>query len=285
MKVAGADVRYHVDGGHVEGGSVVLDDATVLLINPWTVHSREALSEGEEGLILCLSLEPSWVGAPAVGMLHADPPCMVTRMEVRADAQTCESRDAFVAALHAHRDAEGLDDPRHQAATGHMDTSLEAPLDALLDLLIGRHVTPVSANGGLKTLPIGCQPVDPRIRRAICLMRHHICKEPGIDAIAVAAGLSRSRFFEQFRDSCGVSPRRYADILMIEEAVRRLTEEDHSIAEISKQLGFSAQSHFTRFFRQKAGVSPSAYRRATQPYRRRHARNFDGVLTSKPPGL
>ena len=30
--------------------------------------------------------------------------------------------------------------------------------------------------------------------------------------------------------------------------------------EIAEELGYSAPAHFTRFFRQRAGVSPSAYR-------------------------
>ena len=35
------------------------------------------------------------------------------------------------------------------------------------------------------------------------------------------------------------------------------------IAEVSAELGFSAQSNFTRFFQHQVGIPPSEYRRAT----------------------
>lgn len=49
--------------------------------------------------------------------------------------------------------------------------------------------------------------------------------------------------------------------LRLEEACRWLRRSDHSMLEISQQLGFTSQSSFSRFFREQMHCSPSGYRR------------------------
>jgi AraC-like DNA-binding protein len=46
----------------------------------------------------------------------------------------------------------------------------------------------------------------------------------------------------------------------MEHAFDALAEGSESLTHIGDELGFSAQSHFTRFFKQHQGVSPSLYR-------------------------
>ena len=75
-------------------------------------------------------------------------------------------------------------------------------------------------------------------------------------------GLSRSRFYDLFQICTGFSPRAYLDLLCVEAAIARLTSGRGKIAELSAELGFSAQSNFTRFFHNQVGVAPSEYRRA-----------------------
>jgi AraC-like DNA-binding protein len=43
-------------------------------------------------------------------------------------------------------------------------------------------------------------------------------------------------------------------------AVKSVVHEAESLNTVSERLGFSAPSHFTRFFRDHAGVSPSEFR-------------------------
>jgi AraC-like DNA-binding protein len=103
---------------------------------------------------------------------------------------------------------------------------------------------------------------DTRIRRAIALLRAHPNKDLNIDQLANQVGLSRSRFYDLFQICTGFSPRAYLDLLCIEAAIARLTSGRGKIAELSAELGFSAQSNFTRFFHNQVGVAPSEYRRA-----------------------
>jgi AraC-like DNA-binding protein len=51
-------------------------------------------------------------------------------------------------------------------------------------------------------------------------------------------------------------------MLCVETAISRLTSGQGKISEVSAELGFSAQSNFTRFFLNQVGVPPSEYRRA-----------------------
>ena len=103
---------------------------------------------------------------------------------------------------------------------------------------------------------------DSRIRRAIALLRARPNNELNMDDLASQVGLSRSRFYDLFQLCTGFSPRAYLDMLCVEAAISRLSSGRGKIAEVSAELGFSAQSNFTRFFLNQVGVPPSEYRRA-----------------------
>ncbi|HZE60123.1 MAG TPA: AraC family transcriptional regulator [Burkholderiales bacterium] len=108
---------------------------------------------------------------------------------------------------------------------------------------------------------------DTRIRRAIALLRARPNKELNMDDLASQVGLSRSRFYDLFQLCTGFSPRAYLDMLCVETAISRLSYGRGKIAEVAAELGFSAQSNFTRFFLNQVGVPPSEYRRAASTQR------------------
>lgn len=103
---------------------------------------------------------------------------------------------------------------------------------------------------------------DDRIRKALALLRARPNKDLNMNDLANQVGLSRSRFYDLFQVSTGRSPRSYLDMLCVESAIARLTSGSAKIAEVSADLGFSAQSNFTRFFQHQVGIPPSEYRRA-----------------------
>jgi AraC family transcriptional regulator len=103
---------------------------------------------------------------------------------------------------------------------------------------------------------------DTRIRRALALLRARPNKEVNMNQLASQVGLSRSRFYDLFHLSTGHSPRAYLDLLCVESAISKLSSGGAKIAQVSAELGFSAQSNFTRFFQQQVGIPPSEYRRA-----------------------
>jgi len=104
--------------------------------------------------------------------------------------------------------------------------------------------------------------VDNRIRKALAYLRAHPNKRVNMTGLANRVGLSRSRFYDLFQHSTGRSPRAYLDTLCIASAIAKLSSGGSRIADVSAELGFSAQSNFTRFFLQRVGVPPSEYRSA-----------------------
>jgi AraC family transcriptional regulator len=73
--------------------------------------------------------------------------------------------------------------------------------------------------------------------------------------------LSRAHFFTLFQRDTRVTPLVYANVLRFEAAVQRLTHSQEPVGDVSHELGFSAPSHFSRFFRAHLGITPSDYRR------------------------
>jgi AraC-like DNA-binding protein len=112
----------------------------------------------------------------------------------------------------------------------------------------------------------GSRFADTRIRKALGLLRARPNKDVNIDELASQVGLSRSRFYDLFQICTGRSPRAYLDMLCVESAIAKLSRGRARIADVSAELGFSAQSNFTRFFLNQVGIPPSEYRRAaTRP--------------------
>jgi AraC-like DNA-binding protein len=60
--------------------------------------------------------------------------------------------------------------------------------------------------------------------------------------------------------------------LKFARAVARLQEGRCSVREVAEELGYSVPAHFTRFFRHRAGVPPSAYREEVEQARERARR-------------
>jgi AraC-like DNA-binding protein len=132
----------------------------------------------------------------------------------------------------------------------------------LQELLLSIVETYLAKRGSSSPLWKGSRFEDSRIRRAIGLLRAHPNKDVSIDDLASQVGLSRSRFYDLFQICTGFSPRTYLDMLCVETAISRLSSGQKKIAEVAAELGFSAQSNFTRFFLHQVGVPPSAYRRS-----------------------
>lgn len=58
----------------------------------------------------------------------------------------------------------------------------------------------------------------------------------------------------------GVSAQEFIHNKLIDAAKRQITDPSRSISEISYDLGFRYPQHFTRLFKSKTGVSPTAYK-------------------------
>ena len=73
--------------------------------------------------------------------------------------------------------------------------------------------------------------------------------------------LTPSYFGDVVRREMGITPQAFLQTKLIDRAKSLLASQELTINEIAEELGFSYPNHFARLFRQKTGMSTSAFRR------------------------
>jgi transcriptional regulator GlxA family with amidase domain len=99
-----------------------------------------------------------------------------------------------------------------------------------------------------------------KIDQILSIMRARLGEKTTASSMARAAGLSRSRLYDLFRNETGTSPARYAKQLRLERARDLLETGTLSVKEIAGVVGFTDVSHFVRNFKMAYGASPSEFR-------------------------
>jgi AraC-like DNA-binding protein len=80
--------------------------------------------------------------------------------------------------------------------------------------------------------------------------------------VVAESGYSHRQFIALFRREVGLTPKLYCRVLRFQEALKRIaTDPSASLVDLAIDAGYSDQPHFTREFREFAGVSPEQYRR------------------------
>jgi AraC-like DNA-binding protein len=236
IKVEGKDGIYEVNGSLCP-----VTDNQMVLINPWVPHANWRNENDPPITILALYLETGWLVRGGSG--H------IARWPFNKQSATVDAPMRTVVAKIAATIAD--------ATSPTAEEDLEADIFSLLQQLL-------AANSLAGLAPIAARPVDHRIRKAINLMHADPNKPHCLDRLAQSVGLSRSRFFEQFSKSTGMTPIVYSDTLRVEYAIEQLIGSDRRARDIALDLGFSAPGHFTRFFKNKIGFTPREYRRVAQ---------------------
>ncbi len=232
--LGGARACAHVGTQTVEYGENI-----ALGVNAFEAHDMVLLEEQGPCLFLVFMLSPRW-------------------LESRAKARSRSFRFAeprvFIDAALRRSCWKVLD--LMLSAQGQR-LAVDDEVERLLEIAIDG---PVEAAG--PTGPVGAM-LDPRLRSAIAHMREHVADPTSIDDIAVSVGLSRSHFFALFRDQLHTTPQVFWSGVRVEEAMRRVAE-GGALTNVALDLGFTAPSNFSRFFKEHTGVSPSIFKRATQ---------------------
>lgn len=221
-------------------GSIALDDATAVAVNPWQPHSFDPARSGDGTAALVLYARPEWTVSQG---LAGSEGLRFGRSHIAMTAQVRHLVDRIVTLL--------------------LDEAVSNDFDQYLaDLVCACHEQ--SWDNG-RTASVWDRQVlyrDYRIRNSIRLMSDRIGDEMAIDGIAREAGLSRPHFYKLFRQHVGITPNIYMNTLRMESAIQRLTMSADPVTSIGLDLGFASQASFTRFFTTNVGVPPSDYRRA-----------------------
>ena len=97
---------------------------------------------------------------------------------------------------------------------------------------------------------------DPRIGRALKAMHERPIQRWSIDALAEAAGMSRSHFCERFTALVGRSPLRYHNEWRLTLARGMLIRRDARVGEVGLRIGYESEAAFSRAYKALFGHSP-----------------------------
>ena len=97
-------------------------------------------------------------------------------------------------------------------------------------------------------------------RRVIEAVQSNPARDWHVAELSALAGISYSSLRTHFKASQGETLHDYLQRMRLEQARWRLTDMRLTIKEIARQLNFSSEFYFSRWFRHAAGVSPSRFR-------------------------
>lgn len=129
-----------------------------------------------------------------------------------------------------------------------------APQDLQVESLVSELV------GAVACKPESCTAAPYWLRRILDKLRTEFRERLTMDDLAREAGVHPVHLSRVFRRATGKGIGEYVHRLRIREACERMTHPDVPLAEISCDLGFADQSHFTRTFHRITGSSPGAFR-------------------------
>ncbi len=94
-----------------------------------------------------------------------------------------------------------------------------------------------------------------------------------VEDVARRAGISRRYFEKLFWNEHGATPRDYILARRMELAREMLFNERLSVTDVAALVGYTDLYHFSRIFKEKCGLSPTAYKRQMRTRGRKNAEN------------
>lgn len=247
VKVAGADTFFNVSGRKVP-----LTDRCAVLVNAWEPHYYDFQQGAEQTQILALYIEPDWLAEAQHSLSLSAHPGFFGHPSIELSSKNRAMADRLIAEACSI----GL-----------------VPGDRIEFLLFDFLIELIEDFSELKQLRRLGSPGrqgfrDARIRRACHYLQTHLDDPDCILNAARSVGLSRAHFFTLFKQDTGMTPALVLNDARMTKAFQWLERErTGTLGRLSEALGFTEQGHFTRFFRQHIGASPSQYRRVVDSYR------------------
>lgn len=106
---------------------------------------------------------------------------------------------------------------------------------------------------------------DRRVAMVIDYLHAHIDRNLSLAELADLAGCTEFHLIRIFRSHKGMTPHAFFIQLRLEKA-RALIAAKASIADTAALCGFSDQSHLTRLFKNRYGLTPRQYQKACAPF-------------------
>lgn len=95
---------------------------------------------------------------------------------------------------------------------------------------------------------------------------HHYMEELPLDFLAQKFNVSKYHMSREFKKHTGISPNDYIIDRRINHAKELLLETDQAIARIAEKVGINNPNHFLYLFKNKEGMTPSAFRKKSSHF-------------------
>ncbi len=188
-------------------------------------------------------LSPLWNGV--IGNVSATPPAEVGLRPV------CRVKDALVEAILLQLLAE-------LQSAGRGSRLYVESLGKTLVVHLARQYTvgPAASPAPPELLPAY------KLNKVQAYINDNLFEKITLDDLSALAGLSTYHFARLFKATTGLAPYQYIQKLRMEQSQRLLLETDLPVIQIGLEVGIENPSHFSSFFKQYTGLTPTAYRKA-----------------------
>lgn len=242
LKVEGADTQFLV-GERV----YPLTDTCAVLVDGWKPHAYVHDPAQPQTLILALYIEPQWLKEFRPGWAASGAPGFFDQPSGEVSPRIRQLTMQLATEMMAQPDC----------VRAHEQT-LSDLMIAVIERFTPWRSFPSSVRG------MHAMTCDWRIRRVAEAMRAQDRACASVDEYVKTAGLSRAQFFRLFDSSLGVTPKIYLNVVRMERALEAVIHQDISVTNLSERFGFPEPAHFTRFFRDHAGVGPREFRNVSR---------------------
>lgn len=133
----------------------------------------------------------------------------------------------------------------------------EMVLGHLLEVLLIEALRSTAETGAAPGLLRGL--ADPRLGAALRRIHAHPDRPHSVAALAKAAAMSRSTFYEHFRREIGTAPMEYVTTWRMALAKDMLVRREAPIADIARRIGYGSASAFSVAFARHVGLPPGAF--------------------------
>ena len=100
---------------------------------------------------------------------------------------------------------------------------------------------------------------NPHIQKALSYIDEHIFEAISLSSLAAYLHLSREYTATLFKQEVGVPVSAYVNEKKLMLARDLIRDDEYSLTDIAKMLGYANYGYFSRLYKKRFGVSPSQY--------------------------
>ncbi len=213
-------------------------------------------------------LQPGAISIFAPGLVHANHPCSEHDRHLRSFYVDPAFFDGLARQygripFHGFERKIIMDPNLWQGLAAVHQEIISDPDPALLESQVTEtFVSLLIRNGGLAQghPPDRADTCDDRVRKAVDFFHAHLNSKIRLKHLAKELGCTPFHLIRLFRTHKGLSPHAFLLQLRLEHG-RSLLAQGRSIALAAHESGFSDQSHLTRAFKSRYGLTPAAYQK------------------------